>query len=51
MYKSYDFSAWPTLADALQDAGSDSRDILNHCRQPAERARGCSVIDLLPDKN
>ena len=37
----------PILADALQDAGCDSDDILNHCRQPGEHVRGCWVIDLL----
>ncbi len=29
---SRDFGAMPILADALQDAGCDSADILTHCR-------------------
>ena len=32
MYESRDFAAMPILADALQDAGCDNDDILNHCR-------------------
>jgi hypothetical protein len=34
MYDSCDFSAMPILADALQDAGCDSPDSLDHCRGP-----------------
>jgi len=40
----------PILADALEDAGCDSPDILNHCRQPGEHVRGCWVVDLLLEK-
>jgi hypothetical protein len=45
MYDSRDFSAMPILADALQDAGCDSADILAHCRGPGPHVRGCWVID------
>ncbi len=38
------------LADALQDAGCDNADILNHCRQPGEHVRGCWVVDALLGK-
>jgi hypothetical protein len=41
------FDQMPVLADALQDAGCDNTDILNHCRQPGEHVRGCWVVDLL----
>lgn len=41
------FERLPLLADALMDAGCDSEDILNHCRQQAEHVRGCWVVDLL----
>jgi hypothetical protein len=34
------------LADALEEAGCDNADILNHCRQPGEHVRGCWVVDL-----
>jgi hypothetical protein len=42
------FDRMPILADALQDAGCDNDDILNHCRATRwEHLRGCWVIDLL----
>jgi hypothetical protein len=50
MYDSRDFSAMPVLADALQDAGCDSNDILDHCRGQAPHVRGCWVVDLVLDK-
>jgi hypothetical protein len=51
MYESRDFSAMPILADALQDAGCDNDDILNHCRDPqATHVRGCWVVDLVLGK-
>jgi hypothetical protein len=51
MYESRDFSAMPILADALQDAGCENGDILNHCRdQEGVHVRGCWVVDLVLDK-
>jgi hypothetical protein len=51
MYDSRDFSAMPILADALQDAGCDSDDILNHLRDPnAAHVRGCWALDLILGK-
>ena len=50
MYESRDFGAMPILADALQDAGCISEDILNHCRGPGPHARGCWVVDLVLGK-
>jgi hypothetical protein len=47
MYESRDFGAMPILADALQDAGCDSDDVLNHCRGEGGHVRGCWVVDLL----
>jgi hypothetical protein len=38
------------LADALEEAGCDNTDILNHCRQPGEHVRGCWVVDLVLGK-
>jgi hypothetical protein len=32
---------------ALQDAGCDNSDVLNHCREPGEHVRGCFVVDLI----
>jgi hypothetical protein len=48
MYESREFSAMPILADALQDAGCDNEDVLNHCRDANQvHVRGCWVVDLV----
>jgi hypothetical protein len=44
MHESCEFSAMPILSDALQDAGCDSAEILDHCRGPGPHARGCWVL-------
>jgi hypothetical protein len=50
IYDERAFDRLPILADALEDAGCDNADILNHCRQPGEHCRGCWVVDLVLDK-
>jgi hypothetical protein len=50
MYESRDFTAMPILADALQDAGCDNEDVLDHCRGPGPHVRGCWVVDLVLGK-
>jgi hypothetical protein len=50
MYDTRDFAAMPILADALQDAGCDSADILAHCRGSGPHVRGCWVVDLVLGK-
>jgi len=51
MYAARDFSAMPVLADALQEAGCTSDEILHHCRDPhASHVRGCWVVDLVLGK-
>jgi hypothetical protein len=49
MAESHDYGAMPILADALQDAGCDSDDVLNHCRDPhhahGREGWGCWVVD------
>ena len=50
IYDERAFDRLPILADALEDAGCDNADILNHCRQPGEHVRGCWVVDLLLGK-
>ena len=48
IYQDRAFERLPILADALQDTGCDSDDILTHCRDTAlTHVRGCWVIDLL----
>ncbi|OWK36031.1 hypothetical protein [Fimbriiglobus ruber] len=39
------------LAEALQNAGCDSADILAHCRGNGPHVRGCWVVDLVLGKN
>ena len=39
--------AFAVLADALQDAGCESEDIVGHCRGSGPHVRGCWVVDLL----
>jgi hypothetical protein len=50
MYESRDFATMPILADALQDAGCDNADILDHCRDRGAHVLGCWVIDLVLGK-
>jgi hypothetical protein len=38
------------LADALEDAGCEDTDLLNHLRSPGPHVRGCWVLDLLLGK-
>ncbi len=52
IYDDRAFDRMPILADALQDAGSDNDDVLNHCRDTNQpHARGCWVVDLILDKS
>src|SRR5262249_28372930 len=50
IYDDRAFDRLPILADALEDAGCDNADILNHCRQPGEHVRECWVMDLVLGK-
>jgi hypothetical protein len=51
IYDDRAFDRMPILADALQDAGCDNDDILNHCRDTnTPHARGCWVVDLVLGK-
>jgi hypothetical protein len=40
----------PILADALQDAGCENADILDHCRGLGPHVRGCWVVDMMLGK-
>jgi predicted metal-dependent HD superfamily phosphohydrolase len=51
IYDQRAFERMPILADALEDAGCDNRDILDHCRQPGEHVLGCWVVDLVLGKS
>jgi hypothetical protein len=50
IYDDRAFDRLPILADALEDAGCDNADILNHCRDGGEHVRGCWVVDLILGK-
>jgi hypothetical protein len=51
IYEERAFDRMPILADALQDAGCDNTDVLNHCRDPhATHVRGCWALDLVLGK-
>jgi hypothetical protein len=45
------FDRLPILADALEEAGCNDADILNHCRRQGEHVRGCWAVDLLLGKS
>jgi hypothetical protein len=50
IYADRAFDRLPILADALQDAGCDDSDILDHCRGGGPHVRGCWVVDLVLGK-
>jgi hypothetical protein len=47
MYESRDFSPMPILADALQDAGCEEPEVLEHCRADKPHVRGCWVCEAV----
>ncbi len=51
MYESHDFTPMPILADALQDAGCDDAEVLDHCRGPGPHFQSCNVLDLIIGKS
>ena len=51
IYADRAFDRLPILADALQDAGCENADILDHCRGPGPHVRGCWVVDLVLGKS
>jgi len=46
----FDNQRMTVLADALEEAGCDNKDILDHCRSGGEHVRGCWVVDLVLGK-
>jgi hypothetical protein len=51
IYSERRFDDMPILGDALEDAGCDNKDILEHCRSGGEHVRGCWVVDLILGKS
>jgi hypothetical protein len=50
IYESKDFSAMPILADALQEAGCTSEELLAHLRTGGPHVRGCWALDVVLGK-
>jgi hypothetical protein len=50
IYDERAFDRLPVLADALEEAGGDNADMLNHCRLADSHVRGCWLLDLLLGK-
>ncbi|MDY3557008.1 hypothetical protein R5W24_006191 [Gemmata sp. JC717] len=51
IYAERAFDRLPILADALQDAGCDRDDVLNHLRGDGPHVLGCWVLDLVLGKS
>jgi hypothetical protein len=51
IYDDRAFDHLPIVADALEEAGCDNQDILDHCRSTNEHVRGCWVVDLMLGKS
>jgi hypothetical protein len=47
IYAEKTFEWLPILADALEETGCTSPDLLAHCRQSGVHVRGCWAVDLL----
>ena len=50
IYDGRAFDRLPLLANALEEAGCDNADILNHLRGPGQHVRGCWSLDLILGK-
>jgi hypothetical protein len=50
IYEDRAFDRMPVLGDALEEAGCNDREILEHCRCDGEHVRGCWVVDALLGK-
>ncbi len=50
IYEERQFGKMPLLGDALEEAGCDNADVLQHCRSGGEHVRGCWVVDRVLGK-
>ena len=50
IYEGRAFDRMPELADALEQAGCEDKEIAAHCRGPGPHVRGCCVVDRLLGK-
>jgi hypothetical protein len=51
VYDNRDTSVIPVLGDALEEAGCDWPELLDHCRAHLRHARGCWVVDAVLGKS
>jgi len=52
IYDTQEYADLPILADALEDAGCMSQDLLDPCRRtPGDHLKGCWVVDLILGKS
>jgi hypothetical protein len=51
IYEDRAFDRMPIPADALEDGGCDSAEVLTHCRGSGPHVRGCWVVDLILSKD
>jgi hypothetical protein len=47
VYDERAFDRLPILADALEEAGCDSAELLAHCRNSGPHVRGCWAVDAV----
>jgi hypothetical protein len=47
IYRERRFGDLGIVGDALEEAGCDDADLLDHCRAAVPHARGCWVVDAL----
>jgi hypothetical protein len=50
IYEQKAFDGTPALADALQEAGCDDEDVLDHLRSGGPHVRGCWALDMVLGK-
>jgi hypothetical protein len=50
MFRDRSFSGLPELAKCLEQAGCDNAEVLRHCRDTKEHARGCWALDFILGK-
>jgi len=51
IYEEQAFDRLPVLSDALEEAGCDNQESLQHGRGPGPHCRGCWVLDLILSKD